>query len=221
MIFNHRTCYFLFLYWLYVYTGRGIYGVITGRGQHETYTGGINLYTTNGWLDISVEDYNPNTTINGTLSCVDGAATCNIFNNVSSHQWECVDKKILCARDEFVEPTIAPTKQPSTSLIVSTQSTFASTPNPTTPNHTLDPFIENYANRDIGCNYVNDAGYAMPMDYCMGMVLSGLNLGMKYVCNDSWDGVNMEYYLDDECTGSAILSEPMNSSYDNDLDNIE
>ena len=70
------------------------------------------------------------------------------------------------------------------------------------------------SDRDIGCNYVNNAGYAMAMDYCMGFVSSGFNLGLKYVCNDAWDGVNMEYYFDDECTGSAILSEPINSSYD-------
>ena len=69
------------------------------------------------------------------------------------------------------------------------------------------------SDRDIGCNYVNIDGSAMPIDYCMEMVFSEFEVGIKYVCNATWDGVELEYYFDKECAGTPAFNESMNSSY--------
>ena len=67
------------------------------------------------------------------------------------------------------------------------------------------------ANRDIGCNYLNLGGIAMPIDYCMEAIFDTFEYGMKFVCNETWDGVTLQMFSDIQCDGGVIYSEPQSN----------
>ena len=84
-----------------------------------------------------------------------------------------------------------------------------------TPSPTTNPLMEQYANRDIGCNYINWGGVAMPIDYCMQTIFQGLDFGMKFVCNATWDGVDLEIYDNVDCNGASFSSNHTGMIYNN------
>ena len=83
-----------------------------------------------------------------------------------------------------------------TCIIFGSTSTTAA-PTPTKLPTAISPF----ANQDIGCNYVNINGVAIPMDYCMDFSYSGLELGMQFVCDATGTDVTFEVYRSQECDG--------------------
>ena len=53
--------------------------------------------------------------------------------------------------------------------------------------------------QDIGCNYVNVGGLSFPVDYCMTVMYKGFDFGVQFVCNETWNGINLAVYDSSGC----------------------
>eukprot|EP00485_Elphidium_margaritaceum_P008351 CAMPEP_0202691112 /NCGR_PEP_ID=MMETSP1385-20130828/5917_1 /ASSEMBLY_ACC=CAM_ASM_000861 /TAXON_ID=933848 /ORGANISM="Elphidium margaritaceum" /LENGTH=301 /DNA_ID=CAMNT_0049346465 /DNA_START=29 /DNA_END=934 /DNA_ORIENTATION=- len=61
---------------------------------------------------------------------------------------------------------------------------------------------------DYGCNYMNAGGIGVPIDYCMRLEYRGIEVGVKWVCNETWTGVDMLVYAASDCSRRQIMKEP-------------
>eukprot|EP01084_Bolivina_argentea_P165955 288227_1 len=57
---------------------------------------------------------------------------------------------------------------------------------------------------DIKCNYVNVGGVGMPIDYCMQTIYKNYNIAIRWKCNSTWNGINMEIYRSTNCDSMPL-----------------
>jgi len=60
---------------------------------------------------------------------------------------------------------------------------------------------------DVRCNYVNIGGAGMPVDYCSRIQYQGAYMAMRWKCNASYTGIDMEMYFASDCGGEPFLTQ--------------
>eukprot|EP00485_Elphidium_margaritaceum_P012532 CAMPEP_0202690230 /NCGR_PEP_ID=MMETSP1385-20130828/5278_1 /ASSEMBLY_ACC=CAM_ASM_000861 /TAXON_ID=933848 /ORGANISM="Elphidium margaritaceum" /LENGTH=361 /DNA_ID=CAMNT_0049345465 /DNA_START=41 /DNA_END=1126 /DNA_ORIENTATION=- len=62
---------------------------------------------------------------------------------------------------------------------------------------------------DVGCNYVNVGGVAIPIGSCMQYVYKGFEIGVQLSCDDTTESIEVLAFMRQDCTGRTLYQDAL------------